>query len=480
VAASFVTSSSTQSRHLASLADAEPVPFWLDDPDRPEPSPALVGDTSADLVVVGGGYTGLWTALLAKEADPGLDVALLEGHEVGWAASGRNGGFCEASITHGLRNGLDRWPGEMSELLRLGTENLAAIEATLLRHGIDAQWERTGELTVATEPWQVADLREEPELAARHGGKVEWLDRDAVRAQVASPTYLGGVWDREGAALVHPARLAWGLAAACRAVGVRLHERTPVRALHDAGAHLELRTDFGAVRAGKVALATNAFKPLLRRVSSFVVPVYDYVLVTEPLSAEQRASIGWGQRQGIGDAGNQFHYYRLTADDRILWGGYDAVHHFGGQVRAEYDQRPDSFATLADHFFTTFPQLEGLRFSHRWGGAIDTCSRFSAFWGTAHRGRTAYVAGYTGLGVGATRFGAATLLDLLDGRTGAAATERTRLDMVRTKPVPFPPEPFRWAAIEVTRRAIARADAREGRRGPWLRLLDRLGLGFDS
>lgn len=480
MATSLVTGSSTHSRHLASLADAEPVPFWLDDPTRPEPAPALVGDASADLVVVGGGYTGLWTALLAKEADPGLDVLLLEGHEVGWAASGRNGGFCEASITHGLRNGLDRWPGELPELLRLGAENLAAIEAALLRHGIDAQWERTGELTVATEPWQVEDLREEPELAARHGGKVEWLDRDAVRAQVSSPTYLGGVWDREGAALVHPARLAWGLAAACRALGVRVHERTAVRALHDAGAHLELDTDFGTVRAGKVALATNAFRPLLRRISSFVVPVYDYVLVTEPLSPAQRASIGWAQRQGIGDAGNQFHYYRLTSDDRILWGGYDAVHHFGGQVRAEYDQRPESFAVLADHFFATFPQLEGLRFSHRWGGAIDTCSRFSAFWGTAHRGRTAYVAGYTGLGVGATRFGAATLLDLLDGRTGTRATERTRLEMVRTKPVPFPPEPFRWAAIEATRRAIARADAHEGRRGPWLRLLDRLGLGFDS
>ncbi|MGN6244566.1 MAG: FAD-dependent oxidoreductase, partial [Motilibacteraceae bacterium] len=118
MATSLVTGSSTHSRHLASLADAEPVPFWLDDPARPEPSPALVGDASADLVVVGGGYTGLWTALLAKEADPGLDVLLLEGHEVGWAASGRNGGFCEASITHGLRNGLDRWPGELPELLR--------------------------------------------------------------------------------------------------------------------------------------------------------------------------------------------------------------------------------------------------------------------------------------------------------------------------------------------------------------------------
>jgi glycine/D-amino acid oxidase-like deaminating enzyme len=131
---------------------------------------------------------------------------------------------------------------------------------------------------------------------------------------------------------------------------------------------------------------------------------------------------------------------------------------------------------LSDQFFATFPQLEGLRFTHRWGGAIDTCTRFCAFYGTAHGGDVAYAAGYTGLGVGATRFAADVLLDLLSGEP----TERTRLEMVRTKPVPFPPEPFAWAGIQLTRRALQKADRQQGRRGPWLRTLDRLGLGFDS
>jgi glycine/D-amino acid oxidase-like deaminating enzyme len=214
----------------------------------------------------------------------------------------------------------------------------------------------------------------------------------------------------------------------------------------------------------------------VRAIRRYVVPVYDYVLVTEPLSAAQRDAIGWRGRQGLSDVTNQFHYYRQTADHRILWGGYDAVYDFGGRVAPVRDQRPATFGRLAEHFFTTFPQLDGLGFSHRWGGAIDTCSRFSALWGTALDGRAAYVVGFTGLGVGASRFGARVGLDLLDG----ADNERTRLDMVRRRPLPFPPEPARWAGIRLTQRALARADEREGRRGPWLRVLDRLGLGFDS
>jgi glycine/D-amino acid oxidase-like deaminating enzyme len=225
-----------------------------------------------------------------------------------------------------------------------------------------------------------------------------------------------------------------------------------------------------------VLLATSAFPPLVRAVRRYVAPVYDYVLVTEPLSAAQRDAVGWRRRQGVGDAANRFHYYRQTADGRILWGGYDAIYRFGGPVRPDLDERDASFARLAQHFFTTFPQLEGLRFTHRWGGAIDTCSRFSVFFGTAHRGRVAYAAGYTGLGVAATRWGARTALDLLDGRV----TEATGLRYVRRRPVPFPPEPLRTAVIEATRNRLAAADLAQGRRGLWLRALDRLGLGFDS
>lgn len=461
------------------LSEARPVPYWLEDPGRPHPEPALTGAETCDLLVVGGGYSGLWTALVAKERDPGRDVVLIEGREAGWAASGRNGGFCAASLTHGLANGLSRWPDEIHTLQRLGEHNLDEIERAIARYGIDCDFERTGEIDVATEPYQARELRDWYEETERRGlaDGVEFLDADAVRAQVASPTFQAGLWDRRGVAMLHPAKLAWGLKQACLRLGVRLYEHTPALTLEPYGtAGLAVRTPYGRVRARQVALGTNVFPSLVRRVRAYTVPVYDYALMTEPLTPEQLTSVGWENRQGLGDSANQFHYFRLSADHRVLWGGYDAIYPYGGRIRAEYDDRPETYAKLAEHFFTCFPQLEGVRFTHAWGGAIDTCSRFSAFFGTAHQGRVAYAAGYTGLGVGATRFGAEVMLDLLAGER----TERTELEMVRRKPLPFPPEPFAWTGIALTKWSLARADAHGGRRNLWLRTMDRLGLGFDS
>jgi glycine/D-amino acid oxidase-like deaminating enzyme len=301
-----------------------------------------------------------------------------------------------------------------------------------------------------------------------------------MRAEVHSPVYRGGIWDRTDAGLVDPGRLVDGLRAAAEGLGVRVFEGTRAEALEDvggrAGGAVVVRADGGRVRARRVLLATSAFPPLLRAIRRYVVPVYDYALVTEPLSAAQREAIGWRRRQGLSDGANQFHYYRLTPDDRILFGGYDAVYRYGGPVAPQHDDDDHSFARLGAHFFHLFPQLRGLRFAYRWGGAIDTSSRFSVFFGTAHGGRVAYAVGYTGLGVGATRFGARVALDLLDGRE----TEATRLRYVRRRPVPFPPEPLRSAVVQLTRNRLAAADRNEGRRGVWLRTLDRLGLGFDS
>jgi glycine/D-amino acid oxidase-like deaminating enzyme len=460
----------------AALADAAPTSFWLDSPDAPPAAPPLAGATRCDLAVVGAGYTGLWTALLAKQSDPGRDVLLIDGRTAGWAASGRNGGFCSSSLTHGLANGIDRFPDEMAVFDRLGNENLDAIESAISHYGIDCEFERTGELNVATEPHQLAWVQEDAAAAREFGHDAVVLDGDEVRNEVNSPTYLGASWHKDRMALVDPARLAWGLRAACEQVGVRIAEGTQITSLAREGAGVRVQSAGATVRAENVALATNAFRPLLRRIRPYIVPVYDYVLMTEPLSVKQLADLGWRNRQGIGDVTNQFHYYRLSADNRILWGGYDAIYHFRNGLRDDLDQRPATFERLAQHFFATFPQLDGLRFTHTWGGAIDTSTRFFAFQRTALGGRVAYSVGYTGLGVAASRFGATVMLDLLAGRE----SEATRLRALRHRPVPFPPEPVRYAGIQLTRRALARADARQGRRGPWLRLLDRLGMGFDS
>jgi glycine/D-amino acid oxidase-like deaminating enzyme len=463
-------------RAVRALAGALPQPYWTSQPGAPAPAPALTGQLTADLAVVGGGFSGLWTALLARERDPSADVILIEAGTTGWAASGRNGGFCSASLTHGIGNGLARFPGEMPLLEKLGAQNLAEIGETIAARGIDCGFSPVGELTIATQPWQLDDLHGETGAARRLGHDVTELDAAGVRRELDSPTFLGGAWYRDTCAMVDPARLARGLRQACLDAGVRLFEHTRVGAIAGDGAALALTTPYGRVRARQAALATGAYKPLLRRIGNFFVPVYDYVLVTEPLSAAQLASLGWRNRQGAADAGNQFHYFRLTDDNRVLWGGYDAVYFNGGRVSPAHDQRPETFARLAGHFFTTFPQLEDVAFEYAWGGAIDTCSRFFAFYGTAHRGRLAYACGHTGLGVGASRFAANVMLDLLSGQR----TERTELELVRSRPVPFPPEPARSAVVQLTRASLARADRDAGRRNLWLRTLDRLGLGFDS
>lgn len=458
-----------------SLAQTQHSVFWRDDlpaaltPDRPP----LTGTHRADLVVVGGGYTGLWTALLATERDPGAKVVIVEAQRVGWAASGRNGGFCEASLTHGDENGMSRWPREMPTLERLGRENLDAIEASEARYGMDFQFERTGQLAPAVEPHQVEWLRE---WADEGDDDVVFLDQAEAQASVHSPTYLAAVWEKSTCGMVHPARMAAELARVCEERGVEIFERSHVTGLDTTGPGVVVATAQGRVEASRVVLGTNVFPSLLKRNRLMTVPVYDYVLMTEPLTDVQLASIGWGDRQGIGDLANQFHYYRLTRDNRILFGGYDAIYHYGRRVDPAYEDRPETWAKLASHFFTTFPQLEGLRFTHQWAGAIDTSTQFTAFFGTARERRIAYAAGFTGLGVGSTRFAGEVMLDLLDG----VQNERTSLEMVRKRPLPFPPEPAAALGINATRWSLDRADHNEGKRNLLLKTLDALGLGFDS
>jgi glycine/D-amino acid oxidase-like deaminating enzyme len=443
--------------------------MWLDIP-RPD-HPRLASPIACDLLVIGGGYTGLWTALHAAERHPGRRIVLIEANRIGWAASGRNGGFVDASLTHGAENGKSRWPNEIDTLDALGMENLNGMQADIERLGLQTEWQRTGMLTVATEPHQVDWLRD-----AARAGEGRLLDAREVRAEVNSPTYLAGLYSADTCAIVHPARLAVELARACGDAGVQIFEHTNAVGLTAAGSTVRVATDAAEITADHVVLATNVYRSLLRRNRLYTVPVYDYVLSSEPLTDAQLDRIGWRGRQGVGDSANQFHYYRLTMDNRIVWGGYDALYHFGRKVNPAYEDRPATYKKLAAHFFITFPELDDVQFSHRWAGAIDTNTRFCAHWGTAHGGRVAYVNGFTGLGVAATRFAADVCLDLLDGDR----TPPTQLQMVRTRPLPFPPEPIASLGINAVRWSLDRADHAAGKRNILLRTLDALGLGFDS
>jgi glycine/D-amino acid oxidase-like deaminating enzyme len=244
--------------HRDAYADAEPRPFWLSQPI--EPTPALTTTTDADLCIVGGGFTGLWAALHAKVDDPARDVVVLEAETVGFGASGRNGGFAVASLTHGIENGLARFADEMATLERLALENFDGLRADLERHGIDCDFEPTGDLLAITDPYQDAWLEEEAETLRRFGHTATVLDQAAMQAEIASPTYRGGVWDHTGSAVLDPGKLATGLRDAALALGVRVHEHS---AVHDITDDLHVLTALGRVRARKVLLATSAYPPLL-------------------------------------------------------------------------------------------------------------------------------------------------------------------------------------------------------------------------
>ncbi|MDB5994546.1 MAG: FAD-dependent oxidoreductase [Pseudomonas sp.] len=457
-----------------SLTDARPFPVWQETPPHTRAAPRLTRDVLCDIAIVGGGFVGLWTALMARQRWPDATIVVLEAGRCGGEASGRNGGFCAPSISHGVSNALKRWPKEAEQLVRLGRENLVAFEHDLQRYGMNVAFERSGKLNVASQPWQVDGLKSMQHNYQRFGIDCEFLQGEALKSRLDSPAYVAGVFE-PNYALLNPVKMVSELRRVCLEQGVQLFENSPVTGLRQDGIHQLLETGLGTVRAAKVALGTNIAPPLLGSLKSKVIPIYDYALATQPLDDAQLRAIGWVGRYGIADSGNQFHYLRKTEDNRILWGGYDAIYHFGSRRDEALTQRPESFVTLAQQFQSAFPALADVTFSHAWGGIIDTSARTTMFCGTSADGRVAYAQGFTGQGVSASRFAALTMLDLLEGQS----TERTQLAMTSTAPFPFPPEPLRYIGVSLAQRSLARED-RSGHRDWLLKGFDALGIGFDS
>lgn len=460
---------------VRALRDARPSPFWLDRDDvRLAPRPPLSGDTSADLLVVGAGYTGLWAAIEA--AANGLEVVVVDARSIAGGASGRCGGFINCSITHGVPNGLARWPDEMTVIRRVEDELWHDTLALLAAHGAGDVVEPTGMTLVASYPHQLDELREGVDELVSLGHAAMVLDADELRRRVRLEGGLGAMHQVSGVGICDPTRLAHALAAIAEARGATLHDATEVTRLERSGPGVRARTTSGhVVTARRVLLATNASRPLLRRLRPFVVPVYDHAIVTEPLTDAQWDAIGWQDRFGLADVGNRFHYARPTPDGRILFGGWDATHHRGSRIDDRHEQSPATHRMLVEHLVDRFPVLADVSISHAWGGPIDCTTRFTPLIRTTRDRRVGAAIGFTGLGVGASRFAALAALDLLDGRD----TDRTALSMVRRLPVPFPPEPIRHPVIEFTKRSLVREDE-TGERGTWLRTLDRFGVGFDT
>jgi glycine/D-amino acid oxidase-like deaminating enzyme len=460
------------------LPPIESACYWLASRTARADGPAerLAGDAKADVLVVGGGFTGLWSALFLKELDPALDVAIVEQGRIAYGGSGRNGGIVGETLDHSHELAAAHFGREEArELARLGRENLDELERWLAERGIDAELERRGQLIVALSPAHEEQLRRAVDFA-RGLGLDDWryLAGEEVRGEIASPLYRGAAHaPRSGT--VHPVKLAEGLAAEARRLGVRIYERTAAAELAIGPSGVAARTGGGTVRAEKATLATNAWSHHLRRqLARRFLPLYDYILVSEPLTAGQKASIGWRDRQAVTDARAFFNYYRQTADGRILFGTSEAVYYPANRVDSSCDHSPAHYRALEESFRRHFPALSGLRFPYAWGGPICSTTRLTPFFGSVG-GRLFYGLGYTGHGIGSTRIAGRILAHRVLGRPSPLLDLR----MVRRKPFPYPPEPLRRLAVAAVTRRLRAVDA--GQRPAWLlRILEKAGVGFSS
>jgi glycine/D-amino acid oxidase-like deaminating enzyme len=453
------------------LRDVTLFPLWLDNKAAPSVEPQLIGRTEADLLIVGGGFTGLWAAIQAKEADPIRNVVLIEAGKVAYGASGRPGAIVSTSLMHGLHNAVRIFPNDIQELERLGQDNMNGFLDTLERHNIDAQQNWGGELTVAIGDDRVPDVVEEYELHKQYGHDVELLDKEQVRAQVNSPLYCGAAWNKKLSGTVHPAMLAWGLKAAAIKLGVRLHEMTPMETIEDKGAHVIVKTHDGEVKTAKVLLCTNAFAAGHKHIKRRVVAIRDRIIATEPLSEEQQERIGWKNRQGVYDTRTQLNYTRMTKDNRITFGGR-LTYYYGGDTDPSGDRLVEPYHRLAMAFNKTFPQLDDIRFTHAWSGPIALTTRMAVHFQSYYGDNVVWAGGYSGFGVSTSRFGA---------RIGLAKLDRLdlpelKLDFATTMPNRVPPEPFRWLGSKITLYALDTADEKGGWRHGWLKLVDALGF----
>ena len=434
--------------------------FWLGDTPYQE-NPALEEDIRADVAIVGAGFTGLSTAYYLRQADPSLRVVVLESDVVGYGASGRNGGFAMTLMGLTLPLTVRRFGKEKARQAHdFGVRAVRHVGELVEKQGIDCDYEKNGLLTVATNPAQVDRLQAEIRLAHELGVEgVRWLAAGELREEVLSPLYLGARAAEE-CALVNPAKLTRGLKNLAEGAGVEVYERTPVEAAH-LRPRIRLETPQGSVAAQKVVFATNAFTQRFPQLHSKAFPIFTYIVLTEPLSQQQLSSIGWGNRQGIEDARNLIHYYRLTADNRLLMGGEDAIYYYGGKVGI--DEHWPTFEDLERTIRETFPGLADIGISHRWGGPVSVpIDFFPAMGYLGGDRRVIYNLGCVGHGVALANMAGQILRDLVREQE----TELTDLFFVNRRVIPLPPEPIRFAVVQGIRRGMKLQDGWERRKQP--------------
>lgn len=427
--------------------------FWLETIDAEKTFPQLEEDLQVDVCIIGAGFTGLSTAIHLKEKQPNLKIAVLEAEIVGYGASGRNAGFSMRlfGVTMDLtkfRHGKERTK-EADEYMIAAVDYL---ESFIARYKIDCDYERTGMITVATNPHELKHLQKEMTVANELSFPgLRWLDARETKALVNSPTYLAARYD-EYCGLLNPAKLVHSLAKTAQQLGVHIFEKTRVENV-DVAKKI-IFTTRGNVRAEKIVFATNAYSSFFKPLKKKQIPIYTYIVLTEPLSDAQLASLNWEQRVGIEDARNFLHYYRLTPDNRILIGGSEALYYYGSPL--DRDRSEKMRQILERNLVSIFPQLKGVRFTHHWGGPISATLDLIPTIG-ALTDDVWYSMGCMGHGVSLSNYNGRTLAELLLGET----SERTEFFIIQRNVTTLPPEPLRYLTVSAIR-AYLRYDDRKG------------------
>jgi glycine/D-amino acid oxidase-like deaminating enzyme len=405
--------------------------LWADTAPAATERPPLPRDLRCDVAVVGGGFTGLWTAYYLLGADPSLRVVVLEAEEVGYGASGRNGGWCSALFPTPL-------PG-MHDALVATIDEIARV---LKDEEVDAHFHRGGTISPARTPAQLARMQPEP------GGSV--LSESETRARLNAVGTLGGTFTPH-CARVHPLRLVRGLAAAVERRGGVIYEQTRALALGPGS----VRTRRGVVSADVVVRATEGYTARIDGLRRAVVPVYSLIVATEPLPASTWDEIGLGDYETFNDHRHLIVYGQRTDDDRLVFGGRGAPYHWGSRIRPSYDVDERVFAKLRSTLVEMLPAVGRAGFTHAWGGALGIPRDWCASVGL--RDGMAWAGGYVGDGVSTTNLAGRTLTDLVLGR----ATELTALPWVDHDSGRWEPEPLRWLGVNAGLRAMTLADVEE-------------------
>jgi glycine/D-amino acid oxidase-like deaminating enzyme len=434
------------------------ISFWYADDGFPAVREPLGGDASADVVIVGGGYTGLWTAYYLKKAAPFLRITVLEQKFCGYGASGRNGGWLYNGIAGRDRYAKLHGREAAVRLQKAMNETVDEVVRVAGDEGIEADIHKGGVLEVATTPAQLARLKAFHELELSYGEKDRELygaGETAGRIRVADA--VGSTWTPHGARL-HPVKLVKGLAAAVEALGVTIHELTPVAEIRPKHAV----TPYGTVRAPYILRCTEGFTASLKGLRRTWLPMNSSMIATEPLTDEQWESVGWNGLETLGDMAHAYMYAQRTADGRIALGGRGVPYRFGSKTDNDGRTQAATIEALREILVRFFPSLAGVGIEHAWSGVLgvprDWCATVTLDRSTG----LGWAGGYVGSGVATTNLAARTLRDLVQFDSGQGGrTELTELPWVGHKVRKWEPEPLRWLGVQGMYATYRVADQRE-------------------